>query len=113
MRVYLLGNPVTYWFNLAMLVIYCGLYFAKAFAHQRNIRLPGQISDLAAVYIDGALWVVMGWALHYFPFIPMARVLYFHHYMPAFLYSCVLAGIVVDITVSDVFLVRHWRHLPP
>ena len=92
MRVYLLGNPVAYWLNLAMLALYCGLFFAKAFAQQRNVSLPGQVSELAALYIDNSLWILIGWAVHYFPFMPMTRVLYFHHYMPAFLFSTVLAA---------------------
>ena len=37
-------------------------------------------------------WLFLGWALHYFPFYSMGRVLYFHHYFPAYLYSAMLAG---------------------
>lgn len=37
-------------------------------------------------------WLLLGWALHYLPFWPMTRVLYFHHYFPAFLFSAMLTG---------------------
>ena len=37
-------------------------------------------------------WLFLGWALHYFPFYAMGRVLYFHHYFPAYLYSAMMAG---------------------
>lgn len=35
---------------------------------------------------------MLGWVLHYFPFFMMGRVLYFHHYFPAMLFSCMLTG---------------------
>ena len=43
--------------------------------------------------MEGACgWLFLGWALHYFPFYAMGRVLYFHHYFPAYLYSAMMAG---------------------
>lgn len=37
-------------------------------------------------------WLFLGWCLHYVPFWAMGRVLYFHHYFPALLYSSMLTG---------------------
>lgn len=37
-------------------------------------------------------WLVLGWALHYLPFYAMGRILYFHHYFPALLFSSMLTG---------------------
>ncbi|KAJ2582567.1 Protein O-mannosyltransferase 2, partial [Coemansia sp. RSA 1836] len=34
-------------------------------------------------YIDGAMILWGGWALHYLPFFAMGRVTYIHHYLPA------------------------------
>ena len=38
-------------------------------------------------------WLLVAWALHYFPFFGMGRVLYFHHYFPAYLFSAMFAGL--------------------
>ncbi|KAL7992598.1 hypothetical protein Chor_016854 [Crotalus horridus] len=63
-RVYLLGNPV--------------------YAY---------ITELAQVLLHGGGRIILGWFLHYFPFFMMGRVLYFHHYFPAMLFSIMLTGI--------------------
>ena len=46
------------------------------------------------------LWLFIGWALHYVPFWSMGRVLYFHHYFPALLYSSMLTAVIFDYTLS-------------
>jgi dolichyl-phosphate-mannose-protein mannosyltransferase len=38
----------------------------------------------------------MAYSLHYLPFFTMSRSLYLHHYLPAFMLSCMAAGIVFD-----------------
>ena len=42
--------------------------------------------------IGAGCWLVLGWLLHYVPFYLMGRVLYFHHYFPALMFVCMLAG---------------------
>lgn len=37
-------------------------------------------------------WLFIGWLLHYVPFWAMGRVLYFHHYFPALLFSSMITG---------------------
>jgi len=37
-------------------------------------------------------WLLLAWLLHYVPFWFMGRILYFHHYFPAHLFSVMLAG---------------------
>ena len=43
-------------------------------------------------YLHAAGWMFIGWMLHYLPFYMMGRVLYFHHYFPALMFSCMLSG---------------------
>uniref|UniRef100_A0A452TNM5 Dolichyl-phosphate-mannose--protein mannosyltransferase n=1 Tax=Ursus maritimus TaxID=29073 RepID=A0A452TNM5_URSMA len=70
-RVYLLGNPVS---------ALCAAWG------------PG----LSQVLLQGGGQLLLGWMLHYFPFFLMGRILYFHHYFPAMLFSSMLTGILWD-----------------
>lgn len=47
---------------------------------------------LTQVFLRGGGQVLLGWVLHYFPFFLMGRILYFHHYFPAMLFSSMLTG---------------------
>ena len=43
--------------------------------------------------LSACRWLMLAWLLHYVPFWFMGRILYFHHYFPAQLFSAMLTGI--------------------
>lgn len=89
-RIYLLGNPIIWWGNLMFLAFFLLTYFYMAVRHQR-----GKLDARGAVHsrmLTSAAWLFVGWLLHYVPFWAMGRVLYFHHYFPAHLFSSMLTG---------------------
>ncbi|TEA38099.1 hypothetical protein DBR06_SOUSAS5810037 [Sousa chinensis] len=95
-RVYLLGNPVVWWLNLLSIALYLlsGSIFAVAL--QRGARLPAEVEGLSQVLLQGGGQLLLGWMMHYFPFFLMGRILYFHHYFPAMLFSSMLTGLLWD-----------------
>lgn len=48
------------------------------------------------------VWLFIGWGLHYVPFWAMGRVLYFHHYFPALLFSSMLTAVIFEHNLSIV-----------
>uniref|UniRef100_A0A671R4A0 Protein O-mannosyl-transferase 2 n=1 Tax=Sinocyclocheilus anshuiensis TaxID=1608454 RepID=A0A671R4A0_9TELE len=70
-RVYLLGNPVIWWLNLLSLALF--------------------VLMLTVASLGGGM-LLLGWLLHYLPFYIMGRILYYHHYFPAMLFSSMLTG---------------------
>jgi dolichyl-phosphate-mannose--protein O-mannosyl transferase len=49
-----------------------------------------QFEDIAS-----GQWLLLGWFLHYAPFWAMGRVLYFHHYFSAMIFSIMLTGTLI------------------
>lgn len=54
---------------------------------------PLCVSEQAHVLTSGGGLLLLGWLLHYAPFYTMGRVLYYHHYFPAMLFSSMLTGL--------------------
>uniref|UniRef100_A0A8C2ZVE4 Protein O-mannosyl-transferase 2 n=1 Tax=Cyclopterus lumpus TaxID=8103 RepID=A0A8C2ZVE4_CYCLU len=95
-RVYLLGNPVVWWMNLASLGLYPIMVAVASITLQRGFSLEHSL----VLMREGGL-LLLGWLLHYAPFYTMGRVLYFHHYFPAMLFSSMLTGITFDVLLKS------------
>lgn len=50
------------------------------------------VSESGKQSLVAAAWLFIAWLLHYVPFWTMGRVLYFHHYFPALIFSSMLTG---------------------
>lgn len=57
--------------------------------HQTNLIW---VLEHSCVLMRGGGLLLLGWLLHYAPFFTMGRVLYYHHYFPAMLFSSMLTG---------------------
>ncbi|CAB4004592.1 Hypothetical predicted protein [Paramuricea clavata] len=95
-RVYLLGNPVIWWMILSTIFLF-GLIFAYNAVREKRGYVDTPVEKARKSKFTSVIgWLLLGWALHYFPFFLMGRVLYFHHYFPAYLFSAMIAGIVLE-----------------
>ena len=61
---------------------------------------PADLVESRDTTLVAGAWLFLGWALHYVPFWAMGRVLYFHHYFPATLFSSMLSGVLLDYLVG-------------
>jgi len=93
-KYFLLGNPAVYWGSFFSLVSIGGLVMWYLVRWQRgyNELKPNEIDHIHY----SALYPVLGWFLHYLPFVAMARVTYVHHYYPALYFAILVTGFVVD-----------------
>ncbi|KAF6718733.1 Protein O-mannosyl-transferase 2 [Oryzias melastigma] len=68
--------------------------------------MKSSVSEHSQVLKRGGGLLLLGWLLHYLPFYTMGRVLYYHHYFPAMLFSSMLTGVTLDILFksSDLLL---------
>ncbi|XP_034163663.2 protein O-mannosyl-transferase 2 [Pangasianodon hypophthalmus] len=100
-RVYLLGNPVIWWLNLFALALFLVMVCLYSLALQRGAKLEGERKARYQVLIEGGGMLFLGWLLHYMPFYIMGRILYYHHYFPAMLFSSMLTGITLDTFLQN------------
>ncbi|XP_072895222.1 protein O-mannosyl-transferase 2 isoform X1 [Hemitrygon akajei] len=105
-RVYLLGNPVIWWLNLSSLLIYLLLFSITVVYLQRGYQPIHLVRERCYIILRAARHVWLGWILHYLPFYLMGRILYYHHYFPAMLFSSMLTAITWHVLLqsSDLFL---------
>ncbi|KAF7494716.1 Protein O-mannosyl-transferase 2 [Sarcoptes scabiei] len=95
-KIYLLGNPIVWWLNLLMLFFYLIIISIILIRKQRGCTEISYIEKENERFVSASFWLFFGWSLHYFPFYAMGRVLYFHHYFPAAIFSSMLTAVILD-----------------
>ncbi|KYN26969.1 Protein O-mannosyl-transferase 2 [Trachymyrmex cornetzi] len=103
-RIYLLGNPIIWWGNIVFLVIFIVFYVHASVREQRGCIDDAIMLKQRSKITHAGKWLFLGWILHYAPFWAMTRVLYFHHYFPALLYSSMLTGITLNHVIESFLL---------
>ena len=93
-KYFLLGNPAVYWGSFASLLSIGALVFWYLIRWQRGYT-ELKPSEIDHIHYSG-LYPVLGWFLHYLPFVAMARVTYVHHYYPALYFAILSAGFLLD-----------------
>ncbi|KOS16724.1 Dolichyl-phosphate-mannose--protein mannosyltransferase 4 [Escovopsis weberi] len=93
-QIYFLGNPIGWWLASSLLAVYAGMIFADQISLRRGIDSLDRRTRSRLYNSTGFFW--LAWATHYFPFYVMSRQLFLHHYLPAHLASCLVAGSLVD-----------------
>ncbi|XP_076442071.1 protein O-mannosyl-transferase 2-like [Babylonia areolata] len=101
-RVYLLGNPALFWAALVLKLVFLMCYTIHMVRRKRHAKMSPALIAYSDKVFSVAWWLLLGWALHYLPFWGMSRVLYFHHYFPAFLFSAMFCGVMLDYLVTQV-----------
>lgn len=93
-KYFLLGNPFIYWGSTASLGVFALVVFWYLVRWQRGYR-ELNLSEVDQIHYSG-IYPIVGWVLHYLPFVIMARVTYVHHYYPALYFAILTFGFVVD-----------------
>ncbi|KAK3050110.1 Dolichyl-phosphate-mannose--protein mannosyltransferase 4 [Extremus antarcticus] len=93
-QIYFLGNPIGWWFASSILAVFAGILGADQLSLRRGVDALDQRTRSRLYDSTGFFFLL--WAAHYIPFFIMGRQLFLHHYLPAHLASCLVAGAVVE-----------------
>lgn len=93
-KYFLLGNPAVYWGSTLSLGVLAAMVAWYLLRWQRGYEELNQ-REIDHIHYSG-IYPVLGWVLHYLPFVAMARVTYVHHYYPALYFAILAAGFVID-----------------
>lgn len=110
-QVYLIGNPIIWWGSSLAILAYVavrGFLILRAKRGYRDLQqreCTGATPELTpaakiAFYDEVISFLLMGWALHYFPFFLMQRQLFLHHYLPALWFAILIFATVFDYATS-------------
>ncbi|EME48700.1 glycosyltransferase family 39 protein [Dothistroma septosporum NZE10] len=97
-QIYFMGNPLGWWFASALLAVFAGILFADQLSVRRGVDALDRRTRSRLYNSTGFFFLV--WAAHYFPFFIMGRQLFLHHYLPAHLASCLVAGAIVEFVFN-------------
>ena len=103
-KMYLLGNVITWYFSLISIPLFligCIIYLV---GQQRKIILFNR-REISFLFSKGGFFL-LGYLFHYGPFFLMGRSLYFHHYLPCYLFNALLATSFYEIISSKCKLLR-------
>ncbi|KAJ3133821.1 hypothetical protein HK100_004034 [Physocladia obscura] len=93
-QIYLLGNPFIWWFCIASVGVYAGIWLVDRIVFRRQVDLLGP--SLRRWFDNAIGFLFLAWLLHYIPFFLMGRMLFLHHYLPSFIFSTMLAAALMD-----------------
>ncbi|KAI5288888.1 hypothetical protein KEM54_004735 [Ascosphaera aggregata] len=101
-QIYFVGNPIGWWIASSLLAVFVGIVLADQLSLRRGIDALEELwgaGTRSRLYNSTGFFFIC-WASHYFPFYLMGRQLFLHHYLPAHVASCLVAGSLVEFMFS-------------
>ncbi|EPQ27011.1 uncharacterized protein PFL1_05295 [Pseudozyma flocculosa PF-1] len=98
-QIYMTGNLVSWWGTILSISVFCGIVGADLLARRRGLypipsAMRGRLHNSVGFFVGA-------WAAHYLPFFLMNRQLFIHHYLPAHVCACLVAGGVANFVLTE------------
>ena len=93
-QIYLLGNPVSWWLSILGLMVYVCMWVIDRTLLHRGMDDFG--INIRRWWDRSMGFLFIAWAFHWIPFFLMGRMLFLHHYLPAFIITVMLTATLID-----------------
>lgn len=97
-QIYLLGNPVAWWFCIAGVALYAIVWVLDQILLRKGVDEFGYVNR--RYFNRGVGYAAMAWGLHYLPFYIMGRSLFLHHYLPAYVFSTLATAGTIEFLLN-------------
>lgn len=98
-QIYLVGNVASWWLTVLSVSVVTGVMLADTLARRRGLY-PIEHVVRQRLYNSTGFFLV-AWAWHYLPFFLMNRQLFLHHYLPAHVCACLVAGSALNFIGNE------------
>ncbi|SCU80214.1 LAME_0B02058g1_1 [Lachancea meyersii CBS 8951] len=88
-KYFLMGSPASTWPSTIAVFAFMALIVILLLRWQRQYTDFKSSHDLN-LFMMGGFYPLLGWGLHYAPFVIMSRVTYVHHYLPALYFALLI-----------------------
>ncbi|KAI9012304.1 dolichyl-phosphate-mannose,protein O-mannosyl transferase [Hyaloraphidium curvatum] len=99
-QIYLLGNPLAWWMAIAGVGLFALVWLLDQILLRKGVDEFGYVAR--RFFNRSVGYVALGWALHYLPFYIMGRSLFLHHYLPAYVFSCLTTAGTIEFLINVV-----------
>ncbi|SCU96434.1 LAMI_0F06546g1_1 [Lachancea mirantina] len=95
-KYFLMGSPASTWLSTFGVFTFMALVVILLLRWQRQYTDLSQTRDLN-LFLMGGLYPLLGWGLHFMPFVIMSRVTYVHHYLPALYFALIVLCYLIEV----------------
>lgn len=106
-KYFLVGNVFNTWGSTLSIFLFCLYVLGVAYSYQRQ-TLNWDYEQYWKFLICG-VYPLIGWVLHFLPFIVMGRVTYVHHYVPALFFAIYVMAYAIELLA---FKLKVWFRVP-
>lgn len=103
-KYFLIGSPATTWTSTVAVGVFALLFVVYLLRWQRQYNdFPSateKYTNKWNLFLMGGVYPMIGWGLHFSPFVIMGRVTYVHHYLPALYFAMLVYTYVFELAVS-------------
>ncbi|CEP64001.1 dolichyl-phosphate-mannose-protein mannosyltransferase PMT2 LALA0_S09e07382g [Lachancea lanzarotensis] len=98
-KYFLMGSPASTWpstvavFGFMALIVILLLRWQRQYA---DLSSPQSLN----LFMMGGFYPLLGWGLHYAPFVIMSRVTYVHHYLPALYFALLILCYLFEVGLN-------------
>lgn len=97
-KYFMISSPATTWPSTVGVFLFAFITLYYLIRWQRQIvDFPSSNPSKLQLFLMGGIYPMLGWGLHYMPFVIMGRVTYVHHYVPALYFAMLVFCYEVEL----------------